>query len=72
MTVSYKKLWHLLIDRDMKKKDLQEQANLTPHVMRKLSHDEAVTTDTLAKLCRCLGCKADDIIDFPDDPDYSR
>ena len=72
MSVSYKKLWHLLIDRDMKKKDLQEQAKLTPHAMRKLSHDEAITTDTLAKICRCLGCKADDIIDFSDDQDYSR
>lgn len=39
MAVSYKKLWHLLIDKDMKKKDLQEAANLTSHAMRKLSRD---------------------------------
>lgn len=63
MAVSYKKLWHLLIDKNMKKKDLQEAANLTSHAMRKLSHDEAVTTDTLAKICRCLDCKVDDIMD---------
>lgn len=63
MAVSYKKLWHLLIDKDMKKKDLQKAANLTSHVMRKLSHDEAITTDTLAKICRCLECKVDDIMD---------
>ena len=63
MAVSYKKLWHLLIDKDMKKKDLQEAANLTSHAMRKLSHDEAITTDILAKICRCLDCKVDDIMD---------
>lgn len=63
MAVSYKKLWHLLIDRNMKKKDLQEEANLTSHVMRKLSHDESITTDTIAKICKCLECKVDDIMD---------
>ena len=63
MAVSYKKLWHLLIDRNMKKKDLQEAANLTKHIMRKLSRDEAITTDTLAKICRCLDCKVDDIME---------
>lgn len=63
MAVSYKKLWHLLIDKDMKNKDLQEAANLTSHAMRKLSRDEAITTDTLAKICRCLDCKVDDIMD---------
>ena len=66
MTVSYKKLWHLLLDLGMKKKDLQDQANLTPHAMRKLSRDEAITTDTIAKICKCLHCKADDIMDFLD------
>lgn len=63
MAVSYKKLWKLLIDKDMKKKDLQESASLTQHTMRKLGKDEAVTTDTLAKICRCLNCKVDDIMD---------
>lgn len=56
MAVSYKKLWHLLIDRNMKKKDLQTAANLTSHTMRKLSLNEAITTDTLAKICRSLDC----------------
>ena len=63
MAVSYKKLWKLLIDKNMKKKDLQESASLTQHAMRKLSKDEAVTTDTLAKICRCLKCKLTHIID---------
>ena len=54
MAVTYKKLWHILLDRDMKKKDLQETAELTKYTMRKLGNDEAVTTDTLAKICRAL------------------
>lgn len=63
MAVSYKKLWHLLIDKNMKKKELQEAANITPHAMRKLSKDEAVTTDTLDKICKCLDCTIDEIIE---------
>ncbi|MCD7785255.1 MAG: helix-turn-helix transcriptional regulator [Oscillospiraceae bacterium] len=47
----------------MKKKDLQEAANMTNHVMRKLSHNEAITKDTIAKICKCLDCKVDDIMD---------
>lgn len=63
MAVSYKKLWHLLIDRNMMKKDLKESANLTQHAMRKLGNDESVTTDTLAKICRALNCTVDEIMD---------
>jgi len=68
MAVSYKKLFKLLIDRDMKKKDLQQEANLSQHTMRKLSKNEAITTDTLAKICRCLNCTVDDILEvLPED-----
>lgn len=68
MPVSYNKLWHLMIDRKMKKKDLQAAANLTQYTMRKLGNDETVTTDTLAKICRCLDCSIDDIVEIlPED-----
>lgn len=63
MSVSYNKLWPLLLDKKMKKKDFQESAKLTQHAIRKLSKDEAVTTDTLAKICRYLDCSVDDIMD---------
>lgn len=63
MAVTYKKLWHILLDRDMKKKDLQKNAELTKYTMRKLSNDKAVTTDTLAKICRALNCTVDDIME---------
>lgn len=64
MAVSYSKLWKMLIDKKMMKKDLQASANLTQYVMRKLSKDEAVTTDTLAKICCSLDCSVDDIMDI--------
>lgn len=68
MAVTYKKLWHILLDRDMKKKDLQEAAELTKYTMRKLGNDETVTTDTLAKICRALNCTVDDIMEIlPED-----
>ena len=68
MAVTYKKMWHILLDRDMKKKDLQETAGLTKYTMRKLGNDETVTTDTLAKICRALNCTVDDIMEvLPED-----
>lgn len=70
MNVSYTKLWHLLLDRKLKKKDLQEKAQLTRYVMSKLSRDENITTETLGKICVALDCTTDDIIEFlPDDKD---
>ena len=64
MSVSYKKLWKLLIDRDMKKKDLESQAEISHFVMHKLNHGENVTTDVLGKICRALGCGVEDIMEF--------
>lgn len=68
MAVSYKKLWHILIDRNMKKKDLEALAGINHYTMGKMSRDENVTTDVLGKVCAALGCKVEDIIDFlPDE-----
>ena len=64
MTVTYKKLWHILIDRNMKKKDLQEQAGITKYALNKLSRNEDVTTETLGRICATLNCTTDDIIEF--------
>ena len=64
MEVSYKKLWHILLDRDMKKKELKSIAGLSHYTMKKLSRDENVTTDILVKICVALDCKLDDIIDY--------
>lgn len=70
MTVSYKKLWKLLLDRDMMKKDLREKAGLTTNVIAKLGKNENVSTEVLCKICDALNCEVDDIVDFiPDSED---
>ena len=54
MTVSYKKLWKLLIDRDLKKKDLEAMAQVSHYTMNKLTHGDNVTTDVLGRICKAL------------------
>lgn len=66
MKTSYKKLWKLLIDRDMKKKDLMERAQISSFTIRKLNRGENVTTDVLGKICKTLNCSFDDICEFED------
>jgi putative transcriptional regulator len=67
MSISYKKLWKLLIDRDMKKKDLREAAGLSTASMAKLGKNENVTTDVLVKICKALNCDISDIMEIVDD-----
>jgi len=64
MTVSYKKLWKLLIDRDMKKKDLQAAAGISPSSISKLSKNEYVSMDVLVKVCTALGVDFKDIMEL--------
>ena len=66
MEISYKKLWKLLIDRDMKKKDLAENANISTYTLSKLAKGENVTTDILLKICNALGCSFEDIMEIVD------
>ncbi|MBE6913077.1 MAG: helix-turn-helix transcriptional regulator [Ruminococcaceae bacterium] len=51
-------------DKGMKKKDLQQAADLTNHTMLKLRNNENITTETIGKICKALDCRADDIMDF--------
>ena len=72
MTVSYKKLWKLLIDKDMKKKDLREAAGISTSSMAKLGKNENVTTDVLVKICKALNCDISDIMEIEqDDNDHN-
>jgi len=64
MTLSYNKLWHVLIERKMKKKDLLELAHLTPHTMLCLRHNQSIQVETLTQICIALDCKLDDIIEY--------
>ncbi len=68
MSVSYKKLWKILIDREMTKTQLIQQAKITTNAMAKMGKGEDVRVETLAKICAALGCTMDDIIEvIPDD-----
>ena len=64
MAVSYKKLWHILVDREMKKKDLEAAAGISHYMMSKMSRDENVTTEVLGKICTALDCRVEDLMDF--------
>lgn len=72
MSVSYKKLWKLLIDRDMKKKDLAAAANISTYTVNKLNHGENVNTNTLVSICKVLGCTFDDIMELLPDEQSER
>lgn len=68
MGISYKKLFKLMIDRDLKKKDLREMASIGNSTMSKLANDENVTMEVMAKICNALDCTMDDIVDvYPDE-----
>lgn len=70
MATSYKKLWHILVDRNMRKKDLQDLAHLTQYQMNKLARGDDITTDIVGKICTALDVKADDIMEFIPDETY--
>ena len=63
MAVSYKKLWKLLIDKDIKKKDLIERAKISPATVTKMGKNGHVTTEVLLKICTALDCNIDDIME---------
>ena len=63
MIVSYKKLWKLLIDREMKKKDLQMLAGISWASVTKMSKGENVSLEVLLKVCEALSCNIGDIVD---------
>lgn len=64
MAISYRKLWKLLIDKDMKKKDLHVQSGISTNALAKLGKNERVTTDVLEKVCLTLQCDVGDIMEI--------
>lgn len=64
MAVSYKKLWKILIDRDLKKKDLMEMADISNYTLMRLNKGENISTETVAKICKALDCGFDDIMEI--------
>lgn len=68
MKVSYKKLWILLINKDLKKTDLKELIGISGNTLAKLSRDEFISMETMARICVALGVGIGDIMDiFPDE-----
>ena len=72
MGVSYKKLFKLMIDRDIRKKDLRAMASIGNSTMAKLANNENVTMEVMAKICSALGCKLDDIVEIIPDETAGR
>ena len=64
MAFSYNKLWKLLIDKKMMKKDLMAMTNLTSTTMAKMSKDLPVSMDVLARICKALDVNIGDIVDY--------
>ena len=64
MAVCYKELWHILVDKNMKKKDLEKAAGITHYQMYKLANDKDITTDVIGAICNALNVTPDDIMDF--------
>ena len=67
MSVCYKKLSKIFIDKDMKKKDLVEAAGISTYTINKLNRGDNVTTDVLVKICKALECSFDDIMEVVED-----
>jgi len=64
MTVSYNKLWKLLIDKKMKKTELMEAAGIGTSTLSKLGKDQYVSMDVLVKICKVLDCNIGDIVEI--------
>ena len=64
MTVSYKKLFHLLIEKEMSNSDLQKQAGFSANIITRLKRNEYVKLQTIESICKVLNCRVDDILEF--------
>ncbi len=64
MTYSYNKLWKLLIDKKMKKKDLEAIAGIASSTIAKMSAEQAVSLDVIARICKALNCNIGDIVEI--------
>lgn len=67
MRISYKKLWKLLIDKNMNKQDLKKQCGISSASIAKLGKSENITTDILVKICTALNCDISDIMEIVED-----
>ena len=69
MSRSYKKLWKLMIDKEINKTELTKKAKISTNAMANLGRNESVPLETLEKICAVLDCTLDDIVEFSEDED---
>ena len=69
MSISYKKLWKMLVDRNMNKTELRAQAKISTNAIAKMGKNEPVSMDTMDKICKVLRCNIGDVMDFVADED---
>ena len=72
LSVSYNKLWKLLVDKKMSKADLRRAAEISPNTMTKLRRDEEVSMDIIKRICEFLECNIGDICDFVPIPESAE
>ena len=64
MAVSYKPLWHLLVEKEMNKEDLKKTANITSNVVSRMSKNAYVNLDSIEKICLTMNCRIEDVIEI--------
>ena len=70
--ISYKKLWKLLIDRNMNKSDLRKLVGMSSGSLAKLGKNEPVSMEIILRICQKLNCDVSDIMEVVDETEYSR
>jgi len=72
MAVNYKKLFHLLIEKEMSNADLQKQAGFSANIITRLKRNEYIKLQSIESICNVLNCGVDDILDFVPDGEYIK
>ena len=67
MSVSYKKLWKILIDKNLKKTDLIKEAGVTSNIIARMGNNQYIAMESLEKICKALKCDVGDIVSFDED-----
>ena len=73
MAVTYKKLFHLLVDKGIQPAELTEQAGFSANILTRLKRNKYISLDSIEKICLALNCKVDDILEFiPDEEEQPK
>ncbi|WP_406613839.1 helix-turn-helix domain-containing protein [Mycoplasma corogypsi] len=70
MAISYKPLWHLLVEKEMNKEDLKKAANITSNVVSRMSKNTYVNLDSIEKICLAMDCKIEDVVEIVREDSY--